>query len=125
MKQIILDTNFLLIPYQSNVDIFTEIRRICHFKYELCILDRTIGELNNIIKNQKGKDKKAAELALQLIKSKHLKTLASHQDADVDTILASLAEKGSIIATQDKELKKRVKARIILKQRKYLALEGI
>jgi rRNA-processing protein FCF1 len=125
MKKIILDTNFLLIPSQSKVDIFAEIDKICMFKYELCIVDKTIDELNNIIEKQKGKHKAAAKLALQLIKSKHLKTLATHQDTDVDTILASFSEKGYIVATQDKELKKRVKARIILKQRKYLILEGI
>jgi hypothetical protein len=125
MKKIILDTNFLLIPIQSKVDIFAEIDKICMFKYELCIVDKTIDELNNIIEKQRGKYKQAAELALKLIKSKHLKILATHQDTDVDTILASFSEKGYIVATQDKELKNRVKAKIILKQRKYLVLEGI
>ena len=72
MKKIILDTNFLLIPSQSKVDIFAEIDKICMFKYELCIVDKTIDELNNIIEKQKGKHKAAAKLALQLIKSKHL-----------------------------------------------------
>jgi len=125
MEKIILDTNFLLIPFQSKVDIFSEVDKICMFKYELCIIDKTIDELNNIIKQQKGTHKEAAQLALQLIKSKHLKILATHQDTDVDTILASFSKKGYIIATQDKELKKRVKKRIILKQRKYLSIEGI
>ena len=55
MKKIILDTNFLLIPSQFNVDIFTEIDRICLFKYKLCVLDETINELNSIIEKQKGK----------------------------------------------------------------------
>lgn len=125
MKDIIIDTNFLLIPAQFKVDIFAEISRICLFKYQLYVLDKTIGELDNIVKRQKGRHKKAAELALQLIKSKHLKILATHLAGDVDTILAELAGKGYIVATQDRELKKRLKAKIMLKQRKYLAIEGL
>ncbi|MBW2991754.1 hypothetical protein KY345_00870 [Candidatus Woesearchaeota archaeon] len=31
MRKIILDTNFLLIPGQFKIDIFSEIRRICDF----------------------------------------------------------------------------------------------
>ena len=45
MAKIILDTNFLMIPAQFNVDIFSEIHRICDFKYELYIIDKTIDEL--------------------------------------------------------------------------------
>ena len=45
MKKIILDTNFLLIPAQFNVDIFSEIERICDFQYQLCIVDKTLSEL--------------------------------------------------------------------------------
>ena len=42
--KIILDTNFLMIPSMFKVDIFSEIERICDFKYELCIVDKTLDE---------------------------------------------------------------------------------
>ena len=52
MKTVLLDTNFLLIPAQFKVDIFSEIDRICTFQYEIAVLDKTIDELNKIIKEQ-------------------------------------------------------------------------
>ena len=54
MEKILLDTNFLLIPSQFKVDIFSEIKRICNFSYKLYVLDKSVGELNYIIENQKG-----------------------------------------------------------------------
>ena len=76
MKTIIFDTNFLLIPSRFNVDIFEEAERFmvnCSF----AIIDKTIDELQRIIKTQKGKDKQAAMLALSLIKAKGLKKIAT------------------------------------------------
>ena len=118
--KIILDTNFLLIPYQFKVDIFAEIDRIIPEKHEILILDKTLDELNKIIKEQKGKHKLAAVLALQLVKAKQLniiKTKGEH----VDDILVDL--KGYTIATQDIELKKRLDCPIItLRAKKTLIL---
>ena len=75
MKRIILDTNFLLIPAQFKVDIFSEIQRIADFKYQLYILDKTITELKKIQKEQRGKHKRAAKLGLDLIKKKKVKII--------------------------------------------------
>ena len=123
MANIILDTNFLLIPSQFRVDIFSEISRLIP-NPEIFILDKTIDELNEIIKSkQKPIDRQAAKLALQLIKAKHIKIIKTEQ-GNVDKLLA--AKKDYIIATQDKNLKKKLKKRkiktIILKQKKYLAI---
>ena len=122
MQKIFLDTNFLLVPYQFKVDIFTEFERICDFPYEINILDKTIDELKNIIEKQKGKSKKAAKLALMLIKAKDLKITAVNSNKSVDDILVELSKKGYIIATSDKEVKKKVKKYITLKQKKYLIM---
>ena len=123
MKKIILDTNFLLIPSQFNIDIFREIDRIILEKYKLYIIDKTINELNKIIKGkkQKQKNRSAAKLALQLIKVKKVNILRTKQDLNVDDILASI--KGYIIATQDIALKRRIKSqKIILRAKKKLVL---
>ena len=123
MKKIILDTNFLLIPAQFRVDIFSEIKRIADFPYQLCILDKTIDELKTIQKNQKGKNKTAAKLALQLIKKKKIKQIKTTQNLLVDDLLVQFSKKGAVIATQDLGLKRRLKKPyIILRQKKYLAL---
>ncbi|MBW2966170.1 hypothetical protein KY342_03635 [Candidatus Woesearchaeota archaeon] len=109
IKKILLDTNFLLIPSQFNIDIFSEIDRIMLANYKLYVLDKSIDELKKIItdKKQKLKNKKAAKLALQLIKTKKPNIIKTKQDKPVDDIIADL--KGYIIATQDINLKKRLK----------------
>ena len=123
-KIIILDTNFLLIPAQFNVDIFSEIERICDFPYQLCIIDKTLSELDSIIENQRQKYKNSAKLALKLLKSKAVKIIKTKKDKYVDDLIFDLAENADIIiATQDKELKKRLKNPIItLRQKKYLKI---
>jgi hypothetical protein len=130
MKEIYLDTNFLLIPIQFKVDIFGEIDRICNFPKKLMILEQSIIELKKIIDKQKGKSRDAAKVALQIInkmeKQKSLNITAFSKGTKVDDILVELAADGAIIATQDKELKQRIQEKggriIILKSKGYLEL---
>ncbi len=125
MRKIILDTNFLLIPIQFKVDIFSEIDRICSFNYKLCIFEQTIAELNNIIENQQGKDKKAAQFALKIIKSKKIELIKS-EAKDVDCLIFKYPDKDAIIATLDLPLKRKLLDKrisvIFLRQKKYLQL---
>jgi len=130
MKKIILDTNFLLIPYIFKVDIFSEIDRVSSFKYDICIINRTIDELERIAEKQKGKNKEAAKFALKLIKQKSLKRIGKIQDTrDVDDIILDLDKTNLIVATQDKALKKRLRQNkilvIVLRQKKYLMIVGM
>jgi len=125
--QIILDTNFLLIPGQFKVDIFSEIDRICSFSYELVIVPETITELNEIInsKYSNNKDKKAAKLALLMIKKFKVKTLADRKVFKrADEAILQIAAKNSVVATQDRELKKKLQEKaanlIVLRQKQYL-----
>ncbi len=129
MKKILLDTNFLLIPAQFRVDIFSEIERICNFNYKLYILDRTIEELNSIIEKQRGKNKEAAKLALKLVKLKKISIIKTKEKSATDRLIIKTANKKEfIVATQDKFLKKQLKteniALIVLRQKKRLLLEG-
>ena len=128
MKKIILDTNFIIIPYKFNVDIFSEIDRISGFNYELCVIDKTIEELNKLAESGKGGGKRAAKLALALLKSKKVRELKS-SGSYADDALLELASPINIIATQDIELKRRLKAKgvpfITLRQKKYLILMNV
>ena len=123
MKKIILDTNFLLIPLQFRVDIFTEFERICDFTYGLYAYDKTIDELKNIMQTASGKDRKAAEFGLKLIKLKNISIIKSGQK-DVDSLILEGLDKDTIVATQDIKLKKELLEKgvsvIILRQKKYL-----
>lgn len=126
MKKIILDTNFLLIPIQFKVDIFSEIDRICLFKYKLYIVDKTIDELKGIEEKQKGKHKEAARVALQLLKKKDIGVIKT-EEGKVDDLILGLLDKDCILATQDEILRKRaLKKRasvIVLRSKRYLVLK--
>ncbi len=136
MKQIILDTNFLLVPFTLKIDIFTEIERIIHEPYEICIINKTIDELNSIIENQKGKHKESAGLALQLIKKKnivilepkHLNMTVDSKSPIVDDIILKIANENTYVATQDKILKNKLKQKgikVIYSRNKKLEIKDV
>jgi rRNA-processing protein FCF1 len=124
-KRVILDTSFLLIPAQFGVDIFSELDRVCGFAYTVHIVDGTVQELEGILAKQRGKHKEAAKLALGLLRAKNINTLPSAGEK-VDDAIASLADKDTLVATQDAGLKRRVKGKaggiITLRQKRYLIL---
>ncbi len=123
MIKIILDTNFLMIPFKFKVDIFSEISRLCNFNYGLHVYQSSLGELRKVIAEQKGIDKKSAQFALKLIALKNIRIIES-EDKDVDSLILENLEKDSIIATLDIALKKKLldlnAPVIILRSRKYL-----
>ena len=125
MKNIILDTNFLMIPLQFKVDIFSEFYRIFNFNYRLCVYHESITELKNIIQNQSGKDRKAAQFALKLIKLKNINIIKSGKK-DVDSLILENLDENAIVATQDMVLKRKLFEKnisvVILRQKKYLML---
>lgn len=142
MKRIILDTNFVMMPGELGIDIFSEIERIVPQTHEICIIDQTLAELENIRKTQSGAAKRAVKLALCLIKAKGLKILASPQDTlwsgapqacraglgktNVDQLILDIAGGDDLVATNDAALIKKLKDKgvslIILRQKKYLTI---
>lgn len=129
MKKIILDTVFLLIPYQFKVDIISEIRRIADFSYRLFIIDRTLDELESIIASQKGKDARAAKFAKELVKKEGIGIIKTCPKTEtyknVDSLILSAANSDDfIVATQDtglrKELKKKGIRTIGMRQKRHL-----
>ena len=127
MKKIILDTNFLLIPGLFKIDIFSEIKKIANFPYKIYIIDGTVGELRRIVedKNAKVKDRTNAKIGLELIEAKNISKIESKNN--VDDAIVDFSDKETIVATSDKELKRRLRkkgVRIInLRKKQYLVLE--
>ena len=126
-KKILLDTNFLLIPYQFRVDIFTQIDRIIHLQYKIFVLDKSVEELKKIVEGQKGKNRDAAKIALKLIAIKNIRIIKTESDKKTDEAIAELSQKDKyIVATQDKDLKRRLINQgievIVLRQKKILVL---
>ncbi|MFH1506380.1 MAG: PIN domain-containing protein [archaeon] len=128
MKKVLLDTNFLLLPGQFMIDIFTQIEGLMEYPYKLCVVDKTIGEIKKIVETGNTRDKRSAKMALMLIKQKGLKTLRSFSHKGVDDLIVDKSDDDTYVATQDKGLKKRLKEKnikvITLKQKKYLRFEG-
>lgn len=129
MIKIILDTNFLMVPFQFRVDIFSEMNRICNFNYELCVIDKTVQELK-ILTELKGRDGRMAKAALDLLRHKNLKRISENMNGTVDDIIVETVKHSNerfIVATQDSLLKKilrKLNVQIItLRQKKYLILE--
>ncbi len=123
--RIILDTNFLLIPARFGIDIFSEIRRICDFAYELCVMEGSIRELERI-RDQGGKtgvDARAAKAILAVLESKHLNIIPNAKRHIDDAIIAECDE-NVVVATQDAALRARAKAKgvrvIVLRQKAHL-----
>jgi len=126
IKKVLLDTNFLMICFQFRVDIFSEIERICTFNYGLYVLDKTIGELKKIAEKQGGKHRDAAKIALQLLELEKVGIIKTDSEKYTDDLILDYAKKGYIVATQDKDLKRRLINHgvevIMLRQKKILVL---
>ncbi|MBL7169629.1 MAG: nucleotide-binding protein [Candidatus Aenigmarchaeota archaeon] len=125
MKTIILDTNFLTIPYQFGVDIFEEIGKVITGNYELITLEGVVKELGQM-SQEKGKDSVAAKIGLELIKKKGVKVVKT-QEKNVDDAILELASEQTLVATNDKKLIKSLKHKnvkvLYLRSKNRLVLE--
>lgn len=133
---IIFDTNFLLLPEQFKVDIFEKTKEILSTQNPIfCIFDKTIDELS-VLSKDKSKHSLAAKIGLQLVKklekSKNITIINTLGTTNyVDNLILNYKKhikpktlSNFYIATQDKELKLKLKEEkikvIILAQRNIL-----
>jgi rRNA-processing protein FCF1 len=121
MKKIIVDTNALMGFAAFNLDVFSAIREALDFPYKIFILKGTVEELFKIQREQQGKDKRAAMLALQIIKVKAIPLIS--EEGFVDNLLVEHSVKGDFILTQDIALKRRLqKPYLTIRQKKKVIL---
>ncbi|GBE56695.1 MAG TPA: nucleotide-binding protein [Euryarchaeota archaeon] len=123
--KVLLDTNFLMIPSQFNVDIFSELDRLLHVSYELFVLKGVRSELETLSVKGDLKTRRAARIGLAL--SKDLPVLDAF-GSDADDEIAVRSGKDTVVCTNDSALRKRVLSRggkaVFLRQKRYLELEG-
>ena len=125
-KEVVIDTNFFMVPFQFNVDIITELENKLP-SYKLTTPSFVINELKGLKRNNKGKIRLNANLALKLANSSkvEIKDISLLGNETVDDALLRVSE---VLATNDIELKKRAKDNGItvayLRQKKYIAVEG-
>ena len=125
-KEVVIDTNFFMVPFQFNVDIITELENSLP-SYKLTTPSFVINELKGLKKNNKGKTRLNANLALKLANSSkvEIKDISLLENETVDDALLRVSE---VLATNDIELKNRAKDKGItvayLRQKRYIAVDG-
>ena len=125
-KEVVIDTNFFMVPFQFNVDIITELEKLLP-SYKLTTPSFVINELKGLKRNNKGKTRLNANLALKLANSSkiEIKDISLLENETVDDALLRVSE---VLATNDIELKNRAKNKgitiVYLRQKKYIAVEG-
>jgi len=97
-----------MIPYQHKVDIFSEIGRLIPEQHDLIVPDGVIRELQQLRNIGKGSDKIATRIAIELIEKKGVKIIESHGRVD-EFILDFAVKNKSIVCTNDRELKRKLK----------------
>ncbi len=149
VTKIILDTNFLLIPARLGVDVFSEIEKLMSEKYKLYIVEETVKELKSLSLNPGGYSG-FVRIAEQLVEKEDVHVLktksflntpklhnntkkASYLQSnfkDADSVILGIISKNPkefVVATQDKELRSKVRklgARTIyLRKKAYLKIE--
>lgn len=129
--QVILDTNFLAVPAQFGVDIFSEIERVLERRVEFVLLASTVEEIEKKGGLGAGKTERYIfKIAKDLIqRCKVIKVPESLTAMPVDDQLLEYAItiKGAL-ATNDRELRRKARERkipvLLLRGKKKVALEG-
>ena len=122
---IVLDTNFLLIPFQFKLNFKTKFDELLDIKYEIVLLKEVYDELLHIVKKARGKQKQGIQAAIQYFGEKEkILILEKRENEMVDDLLLRIATDNKyIIATNDKGLKRRLKNQgsnfIYLRQKSY------
>ena len=126
IKEVVIDTNFFMVPFQFNVDVITELENLLP-SYKLTTPSFVINELKGLKNNNKGKIRLNANLALKLANSSkvEIKDISLLENETVDDALLRVSE---VLATNDIELKKRAKAKgitiVYLRQKNYITVDG-
>ena len=128
MRKVIFDANFLLLPFQFKIDIFSEIEALIG-RFEPIVLSTTLEELKKLSARKSEKIRRQASSALELAKKCRLMKVDMRPGESYDDILLRVAKKCEyMVATNDSELRKRLReegiAVVFLRQRARLQIEG-
>lgn len=128
--KIIFDSNFLLVQPQFCINIYEELENKLNRKIERIIISPIYEELQKLSKRKKIKERKNALMTLQFIKNFDIIKVERLQNETVDDLIIRLAKKwNSPVATNDKELRRKLRNRsiavIYLRQKSRLEVEGM
>jgi rRNA-processing protein FCF1 len=122
MKRALLDTSFILSCVREKVDFFD---RLESMGYGIVVPTNVLKELQRLVDSTKSmKLRNEAELALKILKTEKYESLeASGKYVDSAIVNYLKENKDYVLATVDKELKKKIKnQKIVLRAKKKLEL---
>ena len=121
MRIALLDTSFILTCVRNKIDFFEQLE-LNGFK--IIIPEQVIKEIEAIKNSKKSEAKSEANLALKLIKTKKPKIIQLKGKTADNAIISYTKQNPSIIvATLDREIKKKTKNRkLVIKGRKKLEI---
>ena len=107
--KVILDSNFLMIPFQFNIDIFQEIEYLLQKKVDFVVPSAVKSELTRI-SSRGGEGAPEASLALQIASRCRVVEVTLEPQETVDDAIVKASQKlGAVVATTDIELKNRLR----------------
>lgn len=122
-EKVILDTNFLIDLARFKIGLNEELRNCLDFPFEIFVLDQSLEELKDL-SLKKPKTKAFFPLVKKIIEKEGIKIIKSETNKKVDQLLIDFSEKNYLIATSDKELKKKLKKLtkpvLIIRQKRFL-----
>jgi rRNA-processing protein FCF1 len=127
--KVVLDANFFFVSSQFNVDVFEELANLLNRRFEAVLLSSTQKELQGLAESTSPKQRKQAQLALKLAEKCNVVSVEKGlMDTYDDVIVRVAAEWKSPVATNDRELRKRLRKVgvpvIFLRQKRRLEMEG-
>jgi hypothetical protein len=127
--KVILDSNFLMIPFQFNLDVFQEIEFLLQKKVDFIVPSAVKSELTGL-STRGGEGAAEASLALQLASRCRVVEVTLETNETVDDAIVKASQKlGAVVATNDIELKNRLKLLkvpvVYLRDKSKLEVDGI
>jgi len=125
--RVILDTNFLIYCAKEKFDYVEKIGDLVNEDHDLVVPLQVINELEKLrddkLKKVSGKDKRAADLAIQLLDKNNVKKVEVNGKSVDDGIINLANEnKKNIVATLDKEMRGILGRVILINRGKKLML---
>jgi len=127
--KVILDSNFLFVPSQFQIDIFEELLTLLNQRYEPILLSTTYKELLRMAEKGSPKLRRQAAMALKLAEKCRVVDVEKGKAETTDDVILRAANRWRCpVATNDRALKLRLRdisiPVIYLRQKSRLELEG-
>jgi rRNA-processing protein FCF1 len=127
--KVILDSNFLFIPAKFQIDVFEELAKLLNQRFEPVLLSSIYQELKTMAEKGAPSRRRQASMALKLAEKCKLVNVEKHLEETNDDVILRIATLWkSPVATNDRELRRKLRVRAIpviyLRSKNRLELEG-